>query len=111
MTTVQIVTFRLEGVTPEAFAAHCEGVAPAFAEIPGLVCKTWLGDPASGVHGGVYHWRDRAAMEAYVAGEVFGALRANPAIADLRTVAYDVLETPSATTRAPLAGDTAAAPA
>ena len=111
MTTVQIVTFRLDGLAPEAFAAHCEAIAPAFAELPGLVCKTWLGDAATGVCGGVYHWRDRASMEAYVAGEAFGALRSNPAIAELRTVAYDVLEAPSSITRAPLAGDTAAAPA
>jgi hypothetical protein len=111
MPTVQIVTFRLHGLDPEAFAAHCEAVAPVFAELPGLVAKTWLGDADTGVHGGVYHWRDRAAMEAYVAGDTFGALKANPAIADLRTVAYDVLEAPSATTRAPRADDTVAAPA
>jgi hypothetical protein len=106
--TIQIVRFTLDGLDHDTFAAHCEQVAPAFAGIPGLISKAWLGDERAGIYGGVYAWRDRAAMDAYVAGDVFAAVRVNPAFAGVTTEAYDVLAAPSRIT-APGAGDTAVA--
>jgi hypothetical protein len=57
---IQLVTFQLAGLEPDAYRAHCEASAPAFAEIPGLRAKAWLANPSTNTYGGVYagrRWR------------------------------------------------------
>ena len=96
---IQVVTFQLAGVEPDAYRAHAEASAPAFTEIPGLREKAWLADPRTNTYGGVYAWASREAMEAYVSGPIFAALLANPGIADVTTRHFGVLERPTEITR------------
>jgi len=53
---IQIVNFRLEGMSGEDYRGLAEAMAPAFANLPGLVSKTWLADPGTNTYGGVYVW-------------------------------------------------------
>jgi len=96
---IQIVTFQLAGLEPDAYRAHVEASAPAFTEIPGLRAKTWLANPSTNTYGGVYTWDSREAMEAYVSGPIFGALLTNPGIAHVTTRDFGVLERPTEITR------------
>src|SRR5262249_24978964 len=95
---IQIVTFSLAGLDPEDYRAHCESVAPAFTEIPGLRAKAWLADRSTNTYGGLYAWENPEAMDAYLRGPLFGALRANPGIADVSTRAFGLLERPTKVT-------------
>ena len=92
---IQIVTFQLAGLDPEAYRAHVEAAAPAFTEIPGLREKAWLANPSTNTYGGVYAWESRQAMQAYVSGPIFGSLLANPGVAQVITRDFDVLERPT----------------
>ena len=96
---IQVVTFQLAGLEPDAYRAHCEASAPAFTEIPGLRAKAWLANPSANTYGGVYAWESREAMEAYVSGPIFGALLANPGMAHVTTRDFGVLERPTEITR------------
>jgi hypothetical protein len=96
---IQIVTFQLAGLEPDAYRAHCEASASVFTQIPGLRAKAWLANPARNTYGGVYAWESQEAMEAYVSGPIFGALLANPGMADVTTRDFGVLERPTETTR------------
>jgi hypothetical protein len=96
---IQIVTFQLAGLEPDAYRAQCEASAPAFAEIPGLREKAWLANSSTNTYGGVYAWESDEAMEAYVTGPMFGALVANPGVAHLTTRDFGVLERPTEITR------------
>jgi hypothetical protein len=96
---IQIVTFQLDGLEPDAYRAHCEASAAAFAEIPGLRAKAWLANPSRNTYGGVYAWETPEAMEAYVSGPLFGALLANPRLANVTTRGFGVLERPTEITR------------
>jgi Putative mono-oxygenase ydhR len=96
---IQIVTFQLDGLEPAAYRAHAEAVAPAFTQIPGLRAKAWLANPSTSTYGGVYAWESREAMEAYISGPIFGALLANPGIADVVTRDFEVIERPTEITR------------
>lgn len=96
---IQIVIFRLAGLSPDAYRAHCEASAPAFTRVAGLQAKAWLANPATNTYGGVYAWESREAMQAYVAGPIFGALLANPGVADVTTREFGVLERPTEITR------------
>ena len=71
---IQIITFQLNDLSLEAFEAHVETVAPAFALLPGLDAKYWLCDAEHNSYGGVYLWRDRAAMAAYRETGLFAQL-------------------------------------
>jgi len=96
---IQIVTFQLAGLEPDAYRAHCEAVAPRFTEIPGLRAKAWLACPSTNTYGGLYAWESRETMEAYLSGPIFGALLANPGMAHVTTRDFDVLERPTEITR------------
>jgi hypothetical protein len=92
---IQVITFQLAGLEPDAYRAHCEASAPAFTEIPGLRAKAWLANPATNTYGGVYAWESREEMETYLSGPIFGELLANPGIADVTTRDFGVLERPT----------------
>jgi Putative mono-oxygenase ydhR len=96
---IQLVTFQLAGLEPDAYRAHCEAVAPAFTQIAGLRAKAWLANPFTNTYGGVYAWESREAMHAYVSGPIFGALLANPKMANVTTRDFGVLERPTEITR------------
>ena len=92
---IQIVTFQLAGLEPDAYRAHAEALAPAFTELPGLRAKAWLANPSTGTYGGLYAWASQEAMESYLRGEIFGALLANPGVAHVTSRDFDVLEGPT----------------
>ncbi|MFL5863078.1 MAG: YdhR family protein [Solirubrobacteraceae bacterium] len=92
---IQLVTFQLAGLEPEAYRAHCEAVAPKFTQIPGLRAKAWLANRSTNTYGGVYAWESPEAMQTYVNGPIFGALLANAGIAQVTTRDFGVLERPT----------------
>src|ERR1700754_4028765 len=98
---IQVVTFQLAGLDPDAYRAHCEAAAPAFTEIPGLRAKAWLADPATNTYGGVYAWECREVMQAYLDGPIFGALLANPGMTQVTTRGFGVLQRPTEITGRP----------
>ncbi len=96
---VQIINFHLAGVTEADYRAHCDEVAPAFAEVPGLISKVWLANPATNTYGGVYTWVTRDAMDEYAKSDLFKAVATNPNLAGITSIDFDVLEEPTSVTR------------
>jgi quinol monooxygenase YgiN len=96
---IQIITFNLTGITEEQYRATADKIAPAFAEMPGLLEKYWLADPTSNTFGGVYLWTDRAAMETYMKGEVAAAVTTHPNLANISSVDFGVIYGPTLVTR------------
>lgn len=92
---IQIVTFHLNDLSEEDYRQACEAEAPVFAEVPGLLSKVWLANSATNTFGGIYTWRNRAAMEAYLDSDVFRAMETDPSLADLRSRDFAVLEAPT----------------
>ena len=60
---IQVVNFHLSDLSDADFRARCDEIAPAFAEVPGLISKVWLANASTNTYGGVYTWEDREAME------------------------------------------------
>lgn len=92
---IQVINFRLKDLSPAGYAALCDELAPNFAAMPGLLAKVWLADDASGTYGGVYTWRDRAAMDA---ANVFAIVQGHPNFADATSRDYGILEGPTRVT-------------
>ena len=96
---IQIINFHLKGVSEAGFRGLCDEVAPAFAELPGLISKVWLANRTTNTYGGVYTWATREAMEEYAKSDLFKAVATNPNLADITSIDFDVLEEPTSVTR------------
>jgi heme-degrading monooxygenase HmoA len=95
---VQIVTFLLKDISEEEYRRQCEAIASAFANLPGLVSKTWLADSETNTYGGVYIWRDRQAMEDYAETDLYKGMLTNPHFDGIITWDFSVLENPTRVT-------------
>jgi len=105
---IQIVNFHLRDLSDASFRAACDDLAPAFADVPGLVSKVWLANAATNTYGGVYTWVSRDAMDEYARSDLFAGVVANPSFADVTSTDFEVLEGPTGVTRG-LAARSAAA--
>ncbi len=96
---ILIINFGLKDISEEQYSGQVESVAPAFADLPGLVSKTWLANEETNTYGGVYVWRDREAMEAYKETEIYKGMLADPHLEDFTVKDFAVLEGPTRATR------------
>ena len=97
---IQIVNFKLKEISRPDYDALCDQVAPAFAEIPGLISKVWLESDNTNTYGGVYTWRDRPAMEAFLKSDLFRTVATHPNLTDITSRDFAVQERPSGVTAA-----------
>jgi hypothetical protein len=86
-----IVTFQVTGLDDAAYRASVAAIAPMFLDVPGLLGKTWLADPASKTYGGVYAFADRQSLEAYLASDIVKSMLANPHLAGMQTRAFGTI--------------------
>ena len=100
---IQVVNFNLKDLSDADYRNICDKLAPALAEMPGLLSKVWLADEASNTYGGVYTWADQSAMEAFFQTDFFKAFASNPGFANITSKAFGTLEGPSEITRARIA--------
>ena len=96
---IQVVNFRLHGLSEADYESACEQLAPTFRDVPGLLSKVWLKNTETNTYGGVYTWADRAALDAYKASELFAMVRTHPHFQEATSNDFDVLEAPTRTTR------------
>jgi hypothetical protein len=97
---IQVVNFHLKDLSDADYRSACDGWAPAFAAVPGLISKVWLADAATNTYGGIYTWTDRAAMEAFASSDLFKAVVGNPNLADITSRDFSILAGPGAVTQA-----------
>ena len=90
-----IVNFQLEGAANEGWEQRATQLAPRFAAMPDLLSKVWLADVASDTSGGAYLWRDRASLDAYLAGSAFAALAEIPGAHSIETRTFAALDAPT----------------
>jgi hypothetical protein len=96
---IQIINFRLKGISEEDYRGHCEIIAPALANLLGLISKVWLANSETNTYGGVYVWRDRQAMEDYKKTDIYKGMAANPNLEGVTVEDFAVLENPTRVTR------------
>lgn len=96
---IQVVTFQLKDLPEDAYRQVCEQIAPAIAQVPGLISKVFLANPTTNTYGGVYTWQDRAAMEAFQGSDIFKGLATNPNLVGVRSQDFGVFEEASRISR------------
>ncbi len=96
---IQVITLQLTDMSDEQFRALSEELAPAFAELSGLISKVWLADPATNTYGGVYTWENRAACEAFATSDLFNAVASHPNFTGVTSRDFAVIDAPTRVTR------------
>ena len=86
---------------PELEAAWLDAAQP-IADTPGLLWKVWLMNESEREAGGIYLFESEDAAQSYLDGPIVGALKTSPAVSNIRAKLFDVLESHTAMTRAPV---------
>jgi heme-degrading monooxygenase HmoA len=92
---IQIVNFNLKDISEEDYRGLCESIAPIFANLSGLVSKTWLADSTTNTYGSIYVWQDREAMEYYEETDIFKGIETNPHFEGITVKDFAVLDSPT----------------
>jgi quinol monooxygenase YgiN len=92
---IQVVNFNLKNMSDEEYRKWCDELGPTFGSMPGLISKIWLADKATNTYGGVYTWRDRSAMEAFIKSDIFQAVGKHPNLTNVSSRDFGVLEGPT----------------
>lgn len=100
---IQVVNFNLKDMTDAEFRSMANEVAPAFANVPGLLGKIWLADAGKNTYGGVYIWQDAAAMQAHLGSDLGKGVTGNPNFANLTSRDFEMLSRPTGSSGGPVA--------
>ncbi len=95
---VSVFEYDITGISAADWAVACTELAPAFAQVPGLVSKVWL-TGADGRYGGVYLWADERAYRDFLGSDLGAALAAHANIDGLTMRDWAVDDQPTSITR------------
>ena len=96
---IQVINFNLDGIGRAEYEAVCDELAEAFAQLPGLVSKHWLANEETNTYGGIYIWESVDAYQSFIDSELFAGVGANPALANIESKDFAVIEGPTRVTR------------
>lgn len=96
---IVIVNFHLKGVTPSEYYSLCDQLAPAFAEVPGLVSKVWLDGPDTNTFGGVYTFESADAGRRFLESDLAAQVVSHPNLEGVAATDFGVIEGPTQITR------------
>lgn len=101
--SAKILQLNLKFCIPRAEleSAWLQAAQPV-SDVAGLAWKIWLINEAENEAGGIYLFESEAAAQAYMTGPIIAALRSSPAVSDIGTKLFDVLEAHTAITRGPV---------
>ena len=99
--TVLHLRFKLR-VSPTVVLAKCREAATVIASVEGLIWKIWLFKEEELEMGGMYLFANRETAEAYLNHPVVQAVCRHPAVVSTQSQLWDVENSLSALTRAPL---------
>ena len=89
-------------MSAEEYEATVAPLAEPIAHVEGLLWKVWVINDEAKVAGGIYLFDKRASIDAYLSSDIVAMLASNPQITDIDVKVFDVMESVSAITRAPL---------
>jgi len=96
---IMIVNFSVKGIEEVEYFSLCDQLAPAFAEQPGLIAKTWLADSQTNTYGGVYVWENQQAMEKFKSTDLFNSVATHPNLHNISVRDFCVVNEPTKITR------------
>lgn len=93
-----VITFQLKNLSADDYVKSCVEEAPVIAQLPGLIAKVWLASPDANTYGGMYVWRDRQSVEAFMQSDLVRSWATDSSIVGFTSRDYAVLEEPTRVT-------------
>jgi Putative mono-oxygenase ydhR len=87
-----VVTYGLRGVSAVEHAELGEQLAPAYLAVPGLLSRTGLENAATGRYGAVYLFESEAALQGFVASELYAVTHEHPGLAALAASEFSITD-------------------
>jgi hypothetical protein len=101
MAQILQINFKFN-VSREQFEETCSSLARDVANVPGLLWKVWLMNDKENEAGGIYLFADEASVEEYKSSPLVAGVLSHPALSDFNIKQFEVLDTVSRVTRAPI---------
>lgn len=95
------INLKFNVTRPELEKAFLE-VAPAIADVKGLIWKEWLMNEAEKSGDDIYLFEDNASVKAYLEGEIVAGSKKHPALSDIEAKVFDILPEHTKITRGPI---------
>ena len=95
------INFKLN-VSAKEYAASCQSVTQAIADVAGLRWKIWILNEQVEEAGGIYFFDTEQSLSDYLAGPIVAKLRKHPGLRDVTAKRFDVMEDLTSTTRGPV---------
>ena len=86
---ILVINFTAE-TTPDQFDELVKADAPVFAGIEGLLHKNFIFNHAENTYGGIYMFESNAALENYLAGDIYASVEGNPDWSDFLVRQFEV---------------------
>jgi hypothetical protein len=90
------------------YATMVAPLADSIAKVTGLEWKVWLLNEQNREAGGVYLFKDETSLNAYLNGDIVGAMKKQPTLKDISAKVFDVAEDLTHKTRGPIKAAVAA---
>ena len=78
-------------------------LAQSFSEVPGLEWKIWILNEAEKEAGGFYYFDGEESLQQFLASELAANVQAHPAVSEFSAKTFEVMDSPTALTRGPVA--------
>ena len=95
------INFRFNVTAPE-YAELAASLAPAFAEVPGLLWKVWIMNQDEREAGGIYYFESGDSLQQFVSSQLAADVRNHPAVMEFSAKTFDVMDDVTAVTRGPV---------
>ena len=95
------INFNLNVPVAE-YQKMADSIAEAFLDVPGLMWKIWVLNPAAQEAGGIYLFDSQASLDAYLDGPLVAKLRGLTAIRNVSMKQFEVMPEVTALTRGPV---------
>jgi hypothetical protein len=99
MPHAQLITYKVSATFAHYDEQMVQPDSAVFAEMDGLISKTWLADWENNLFGGFYTWSSKQAMTEFMASEMVATVLARRFLSDVHSSDWPINEVPSKANR------------
>ena len=91
------------GVARADYEKLADSLAQSFGKVPGLEWKIWILNEAEKEAGGFYYFDGEESLQQFFATQPAAGVQAHPAVSEFSARTFEVMDSPTAVTRGPVA--------
>ena len=93
-------------MSPAEYRTICSSVVQPIADVPGLVWKIWLLNEQNAEAGGIYLFRDKQSLDAYLSGPIIRQIKSLSQLRGISAKWFETIPELTVVTRGPIPAPT-----